>query len=165
MVGDFKNITVVGLGMIGGSVVKALRTKGFSGQIFGLDQNVESIEEAFQNGFIDNSTSDQKEIIEKSDLIILATPIGHFPKLLKSIKEDLKEQCIVTDVGSVKASVHQIAESILEPSQVFIGGHPMIGSEKSGFKASKGHLFENAYYFLTGVKKRKQCYVCAQRGC
>ncbi len=48
MVGDFKNITVVGLGMIGGSVVKALRTKGFSGQIFGLDQNVESIEEAFQ---------------------------------------------------------------------------------------------------------------------
>lgn len=148
MVSDFKNITVVGLGMIGGSIIKALKSKSYMGNVYGIDNNENSILEAFNEGLILNCKSEEARINE-SDLVILATPIGKFHSLLESIVGDLKKGCIVTDVGSVKNSVHIVANQILKDTQTFIGGHPMIGSEKSGFSASKAHLFENAYYFLT----------------
>lgn len=150
MVGDFKNITIVGLGMIGGSIAKALKAKGFEGNVYGLDRDNIIIEKAYNDGVIHNSENDSKSIISKSDLVIMATPVGFFPNLLQSIKDDLKQGCIITDVGSVKKQVHEIANKILGQDYIFIGGHPMIGSEKSGLGASKPHLFENAYYFVTG---------------
>lgn len=152
MVGDFKKITVIGLGMIGGSIAKALKTKGFQGQIFGIDQNIESVKEAFDQGVISNREVDEVNLIRESDLIILATPIGYFEGVLNKIRPYLKDGCVITDVGSVKGSVHKIASKILDDKAIFIGGHPMIGSERTGFNASKSHLFENAYYFLTSAQ-------------
>lgn len=149
MVGDFKNITVVGLGMIGGSITKALKTRGFNGHVFGLDKNTENIGKVYREGFIDNSDNDFKMVISRTDLVVLATPVSFFPSVLQSIKDDLKKGCIITDVGSVKRPIHKLVSRILGTTQNFVGGHPMVGSEKSGFVASKLHLFENAYYFLT----------------
>lgn len=149
MVSDFKTVTVIGLGMIGGSVVKALKTQGYRGQVFGMDHDEKTVHQAFLEGCINNSKVDEKALIEQSDVVVLATPIQYYPEILESIREHLKASCIVTDVGSVKGTVHQMAIKLLDGKATFIGGHPMIGSEKTGFKAAKAHLFENAYYFLT----------------
>ena len=146
---DFKTITIIGLGMIGGSFAKALRTKGFSGRIYGFDRDESTVIMAYKDGVINNSNGYDKSIIKQADLLILATPIGKFNQILSELSEYLNPTCLVTDVASVKKSVHDIASDILGQSLTFIGGHPMIGSEKTGYTASKAHLFENSYYFLT----------------
>ena len=149
---DFKNITIIGLGLIGGSIAKALKENGFKGFVYGIDTNGENINKAFIEGVID------KEGLYKTDLLILAIPIGNYEVALKESLKYLTKDCIITDVGSVKVKAHEIIEKNILSSQTFIGGHPMIGSEQSGFKAAKPHLFENAYYFLTSQNKNQEAF-------
>ncbi|MCD6435502.1 MAG: prephenate dehydrogenase/arogenate dehydrogenase family protein [Clostridiales bacterium] len=145
---EFKSIGIVGLGLIGGSIAKALKEKGFKGKIYGVDINEDNISDALLENVI------IQDELNHIDLLILAIPIGKYKSALLENLKYLKEDCIITDVGSVKVKTHEIIEKLILPSQIFVGGHPMIGSEKSGFKVSKAHLFENAYYFLTSRNKK-----------
>lgn len=140
---DFRNIAIIGLGLIGGSIAKSLKEKGFKGKIYGIDINEDNINQALAEGVIDQGE------LKQIDLLILAIPIGKYESALKSVSKYLRQDCIITDVGSVKVKAHEIVEKTILPSQTFVGGHPMTGSEKSGFKAAKAHMFENAYYFLS----------------
>ncbi len=153
MIEDFKQITIVGLGLIGGSFAKALKKKEFKGKVCGIDSDLKVIKEAIKTGVIDQKFNEFADIVSKTDLMILALPVGIYEDFFEKYGEYIKSDCIITDVGSVKSKAHKIIEKHLTGDQIFIGGHPMIGSEKSGFAVAKAHLFENAYYFVTAEDK------------
>ncbi|QUH24834.1 prephenate dehydrogenase [Serpentinicella alkaliphila] len=149
MMNDFKKISIIGLGLIGGSIALALKNSGFKGQIIGRDLNSDNIKVAKELQVVDIFADSIKESVEHADLIIIATPLRYYESIFKEMSTHIKGDTIITDVGSVKGYVHKLANTYLPANTKFIGGHPMAGSEKSGISASNPYMFENAYYFLT----------------
>ncbi|OJV66785.1 MAG: hypothetical protein BGO41_05015 [Clostridiales bacterium 38-18] len=148
----FKSIVVIGLGLIGGSIVKALRLKGYTGKIIGIDSNQSTREQAMTSGLCDEVVAIEAVTtgkVDKADLILLAVPLGRVKETLKQINVLIGTDTLITDVGSVKTTVHQMFNDLFETKLAFIGGHPMAGSDRMGFSNASPILFENAYYFLT----------------
>ncbi len=138
----------VGLGLIGGSVAKAIRQYIPDCQIVAFDKNKEALALAIQEGTINTSCSGIDDNFQNCDYIFLCAPISYNNAYLCQLKDVITPGCILTDVGSVKTSIHEeIARLGME--DCFIGGHPMSGSEKTGFVNSKALLLENAYYVMT----------------
>lgn len=157
-----KRIGFIGLGLIGGSIAKAVRQYYPDYEILAFDKNKETLALAVQEGTIDISCASIDESFRQCSYIFLCAPIAFNAAYLTQIKEYLAPDCILTDVGSVKTSIHE--EVIrLGMEEQFIGGHPMAGSEKSGFVNSKALLIENAYYILTPSAKVSQEKVEAYR--
>lgn len=146
----FKSISIIGLGLIGGSLAKALRLRGFKGQLSGFDTNKDTLVLAKASGLFNHLDKQPLENAPLTDLIILAVPLGHLQSAMEAARILIQPGTVVMDVGSVKGTVHTLAETILKDTgAVFIGGHPMAGSERGGFNAGSPILFENAYFFLT----------------
>jgi len=143
---------IIGLGLIGGSIAKALKERLNIQQIIGIDHDIKTIELALSEGAVTSGFTQLSPQIADSDIVFICTPVGKTLEWVKKIIPLVKSQCIITDVGSTKLQlIHQIEQ--LDCNFHFVGGHPMTGSEKSGFMASKSHLFENAYYILTPCSK------------
>ncbi|MCR4675087.1 MAG: prephenate dehydrogenase [Lachnospiraceae bacterium] len=143
-----KTVGFIGLGLIGGSIAKALLNYDPSIQIYGHAFHKETLEEAFHEGVILNNDFLPLEKFGSFDLIFLCSPVKVNIHYLKELKPYLNENCLITDVGSVKGDIHA-AVNALGLSHQFIGGHPMTGSEKIGFKNASSDLLENAYYIVT----------------
>lgn len=143
-----KKIGFIGLGLIGGSIAKAIRQYYPAWKILAFDKNKETLALAVQEGTIHTSCSSIDEHFRDCAYIFLCAPISYNTAYLSQLKEYLGPDCILTDVGSVKTSIHEEVTA-LGLEKYFIGGHPMAGSEKSGFINAKAHLIENAYYILT----------------
>ena len=149
---DFKKITIIGVGLIGGSLGLALKEKKPNFKIVGIDkQNI--IEKAIALGAIDEGTVNLKEGIKKADIIIIATPVKTIINILTQINPFLKKGCLVTDTGSIKQKIVQKANKILSKDIHFIGGHPMAGSEKYGIESADPYLFYNKTYILAPTPK------------
>ena len=147
-----KKIGFIGLGLIGGSIAKAIRQYYPDYDIIAFDKNKESLALAIQEGTIHTSCSSIDDNFRGCNYIFLCAPVTYNAAYLSQLKDLLDENCILTDVGSVKTSIHEeVIRLGMEAN--FIGGHPMAGSEKSGFMNSKAHLIENAYYILTPSAK------------
>lgn len=146
---DIDRICIIGLGLMGGSLALGLKNKGFQGIIVGYDTNLKYMEEAYDSTAIDIIPECLESAIENADIIIIAVSLLNYSDILGKINTHGKRGVIVTDVGSVKTYPMELAKSKLKDDRYFIGGHPMSGSEKSGFKAGNPFLYENAYYFLT----------------
>ena len=147
-----KKIGFVGLGLIGGSIAKAIRQYYPNYELIAFDKSKESLALATQESTIDVACSSIDDNFSNCNYIFLCAPVAYNTAYLKQIKNYLHEDCILTDVGSVKTSIHEeIIRLGMEDN--FIGGHPMAGSEKSGFANSKAHLIENAYYIITPSAK------------
>lgn len=146
----FDKITIVGLGLIGGSMAAAFKRKHVEAEITGVDRR-EIVETAVRKGFIDNGHSSDAlaTALEGADLVVLATPIQSILQLLSQIAPLLKTGCLVTDVGSTKRTIVHRAAHVFPSGAHFAGGHPMTGSEARGIAAADPFLFENAYYVLT----------------
>ncbi len=144
-----KTIFIAGLGLIGGSIAKAIsQTNDYC--IIGYDTNVKASKYALSQQIIDIQAHNFNEAAKQADVIILATPISETIKLLKTLDQiNFTHEVIVTDVSSVKGSIMAVANELSNEKIVFIGGHPMAGSHKTGIQAAKEHLFENAIYVLT----------------
>jgi len=129
----------------------ALCFKGRPGvHLVGFSNNAHSVEKYKKLGVVDDATTSVEEAAENADFIFLCVPVGLLERYLSQLRRlPLKPGCIITDVGSTKASVVQIAEELNFTETHFIGGHPMAGSERSGVEAADAHLFENAFYVLT----------------
>lgn len=149
-----EDITVgfIGFGLIGGSIAKALREKHPDMIMIGYDHHVDSInknlELALQDGTLNKVTHDLDKDFCCCDLILLCSPVLRNIKYLELLKPIIKPSSIISDVGSVKGAMHEAVEH-LGLSQNFIGGHPMAGSEKTGYEHADARLLENAYYILT----------------
>lgn len=138
----------IGLGLIGGSVAKALRRAMPDITIIAYDTNTAAPVQAKKEGIIDMDASSINDSFSGCDYIFLCAPVSGNDINLASLKQFISPSCILTDVGSVKGGIHKSIEAA-GLSRQFIGGHPMAGSERFGYINSKAGLLENAYYILT----------------
>lgn len=149
-----KDITAgfIGLGLIGGSIAKAIRKSNPNTRIIAYNRNPDNINKNLQiakeEGVLDKISLNLEEDFKECDLIFLCAPVLSNIEYLKKLKSIIKSDCILTDVGSVKGNIHH-AVNELKLEKNFIGGHPMAGSEKTGYRHSNERLLENAYYILT----------------
>lgn len=150
-----KKIGFIGLGLIGGSIAKAIREYHPDYEIIAFDKNKETLALATQDSCIDVACTTIDDNFHHCNYIFLCAPVSYNTAYLKQLSRFLHEDLIITDVGSVKAAIHEEAKALGLESH-FIGGHPMAGSEKSGFVNSKPVLIENAYYIITPSEKVSQ---------
>lgn len=141
-------IGFIGLGLIGGSIAKAVRQYYPDCEITAFDKSKETLALALQENVITASCSTIDDSFRGCDFIFLCTPVSYNNEYLKQVCRYLDSNTILTDVGSVKTSIHEEVRSLGLDRQ-FIGGHPMAGSEKSGYCNAKAFLIENAYYIIT----------------
>lgn len=142
-------IGFIGLGLIGGSIAKTIKKKLPETEIFAYDTDSGSLDHALKDGAIDSALTDfSPNLYSDLDIVFLCAPVHSNTEYLSALKNNLRDDAILTDVGSVKGEINEIIESA-GLSSWFIGGHPMAGSEKSGYINSNDHLIENAYYILT----------------
>jgi len=149
---SFNKITIIGVGLIGGSLGLALKEKNPNFKIVGIDKQ-EIIEKAIARGAIDEGTVNLEEGIKEADIVIIATPVKTILNILTQINPFLKKGCLVTDTGSTKQQIVQKANKVLSKDVFFIGGHPMAGSEKYGIESADPHLFQDKTYILTPNNK------------
>jgi prephenate dehydrogenase len=143
------NISIIGLGLIGGSLGLALRESPINVIVCGWDRDPAVITGALERGAIQRSAFTLAEAVGDADVVVLATPVMVVKAILPAIAPYLKRGAVVTDVASTKAQVMTWAEEILPHSVSFIGGHPMAGSEQHGISHARADLFRNAVYCLT----------------
>ena len=143
----FERVSILGGGLLGGSIALALQGKT---EVRLWSRKPEAVAPALELG-LENATSDLAEAVARADLLILAVPVGAMPQLLTdSINAGLPGSCLITDVGSVKQAPHESLAPIVEKSgNPFIGSHPMAGSEQNGLGSAKPDLFDNAACLLT----------------
>jgi prephenate dehydrogenase len=149
---SFNKITIIGVGLIGGSLGLALKEKKPNFKIVGIDKQ-KIIEKAIARGAIDEGTANLKEGIKEADIVIIATPVKTILNILTQINPFLKKGCLVTDTGSTKGQIVERADKVLSKDIFFIGGHPMAGSEECGIESANPHLFQDKTYILTPTKK------------
>lgn len=143
-----KTIGFIGLGLMGGSIARAIRKYHKDYYLLAYDQNRETLATAVSSGIIDAVCESEDDRFSNCDYIFLCSPVEYNVKYLKYLKQIIGPDTIITDVGSVKGPIHKEIQK-LNMESCFIGGHPMAGSEKSGFEASSDRLIENAYYIIT----------------
>jgi len=149
---SFNKISIIGVGLIGGSLGLALKEKKPNFKIVGIDRQ-KMIEKAIVRGAIDEGTVNLEEGIEEADIVIIATPVKTILDLLPKINPFLKRGCLVTDTGSTKKQIVDRANKVLSKDAFFIGGHPMAGSEKCGIESADPHIFQDKTYILTPNNK------------
>ena len=148
----YHKIGFIGLGLIGGSIAKAVRQYFPDYEIIAFDKNRETLALATQESLIHVAATSIDDNFKGCSYIFLCAPVSYNTAYLKQIAGYVDDGCILTDVGSVKTNIHEEVEA-LGLEEYFIGGHPMAGSEKSGYVNSKAMLIENAYYVLTPSAK------------
>lgn len=152
---DFK-IGFIGFGLIGGSIARALKKINSSYHLVAYDYHKNNpstdLQAALHDQVLDRVTTTLSEEFPDCDLVFLCAPVLSNIEYLKQLKPLLKSDCILTDVGSVKTNIHEAVEELDLEAQ-FVGGHPMTGSEKTGYHNSYALLLENAYYILTPTAK------------
>jgi prephenate dehydrogenase len=141
-------ITIIGLGLIGGSMGLALRRAGAGLEVVGFARRPEVASRALELGAVDRTEGSLISAVKDAELVLIATPAMAIKEILAEIGGSLREGSIVTDAASTKAKVMDWAEETLPPSVSFIGGHPMAGKETSGIEAADGDLFQGCTYCL-----------------
>jgi len=142
-------LTVVGLGLLGGSVARAARARRVAREIVGVGRTASVLGRARAAGVVDTTTHDLAAGVRGADLVVLCTPVGTLPGLVRGAWPHLAAGAVLTDVGSVKGPIVAAAEACPPGSGAFVGSHPMAGSERSGFEASQADLFEGRLALVT----------------
>lgn len=149
----FKQITIIGVGLIGGSIGLAVKKKRLSRRLIGVTAHKGTLEKAIRRRAIDRGTLEAKKSVLGSDMVILATPVDKVLSTLKMITPYLEKGCIVIDVASVKEEIVRNAERAIGRKGYFVGTHPMAGSEQRGIDKAYANLFKGAPCILTKTKK------------
>lgn len=149
-------MSIIGVGLLGGSIGLAVRAVLNDCEIIGYGHRQETLERAVEIGAIDRGTVDLADATAGADLVVLCTPVGLSSEILWKLASSLKQGAVVTDVGSTKASVVELAGKILPEGVSFVGSHPMAGSEKRGVEFARADLFQNALCILTPGEKTDQ---------
>ena len=156
MFADFRqirNITILGVGLIGGSLGLALKTKGFHGEITGLGRRMQTLDIALERGAVDSATTDFQTGIFDADIVVIGTPVDLIPEMVQRIAEIRTSDprpLLITDVGSIKGQiVEELENSLTIPHLHFVGSHPMAGSEQTSVAAARADLFDGAKCIVT----------------
>lgn len=148
--GQRKRITIIGLGLIGGSLGLAIKASGSLSdvEIVGHDRERSAEDTAKRMGAIDRAEHNLPRAVEGAGMVIIATPLLAIREVLQQIAEDLSEGCIVTETGSTKESVMEWAAALLPTTVSFVGGHPMAGKEAQGIENADAELFKGRAYCI-----------------
>ena len=150
----FRKITIVGVGLLGGSLGLAIKRLRLADEVTGYVRRAASVAECKKAKAVDSCTRDLREAVAGADLIVLCTPLAQMLPLLKEMLPAIKRGAIITDVGSVKTTVVKELESLVSKAGAhFIGSHPMAGAEKTGVAAARAELFVNAVCVVTPTKR------------
>ncbi len=149
----FKKVTIIGLGLIGGSLAWGLKKTGQIEEVTGVDIDEDTLEYAVNKNIVDNVSSDPNEAVRNTDLVVVATHVGLIPKVVNSLIANLSAKTTITDVGSIKEDIVKEIEGFLPSDVHFVGGHPIAGSERSGISYSDGELFIGKECVLTPTSR------------
>lgn len=145
-----RKLSIVGVGLLGGSLGLAVRQRQIAQQVVGVVRRPEAIAECERLGVVDLATGNIARGVQDADLVVLCSPLGQMESLFHQMAPSLSPDAVVTDVGSVKESVVQRLEPVARSAGVrFVGSHPMAGSEKTGPKSARADLFESAVCVIT----------------
>ena len=149
---NFGNLTLIGIGLINGSIAKVLRSKGAVGEITACARRPETRARALELGLCDRAVEDPAEAVAEADLVVLGTPPAAMGPVARAMAPGLRDSCVITDVGSVKAQiVRDVCPALPDPS-MFVPGHPVAGTEHSGPDAAFETLFVNRRCVLTPIE-------------
>ena len=153
---SFRQITIIGTGLIGGSFGLAARKAGFTGRITGCDRE-HVLRQARDFGAIDEAHTSAEAAVHGSDLVVLATPVGSIIDLIERIGPLVSPDALITDVGSTKSEIMARARDVFGSSVAkrFLPGHPMAGKEHSGIEHADARLFDGAVWLLTPYPDQK----------
>lgn len=145
----FHRITIVGLGLIGGSLGLAVKRRRLAQRVVGVSRHPSTLRRAKRRGAIDVGTTDLARAAQGADLVVLATPVDQIVPLAQRAASAMRAGTIITDVGSTKAALVRALERSLLPGVAFVGAHPIAGSEAQGIEAASARLFDGAVCVLT----------------
>lgn len=146
----FKQVTIVGLGLIGGSLGMALRRRRLAAKVVGLSRYPATIRLAKRCGAIDEGTTDARQAVRDADLVVLASPVDLIAPQGKRLAQLMRPGSVLTDVGSTKGSIVR-ALGRLPKGIAFVGAHPLAGSERRGITAARADLFDGSVCLITKV--------------
>jgi len=149
----FNKVTIIGVGLIGGSLARVLKSRGLAGSIHGAGRSRETLEKAIRLGVIDHMGQGSADAAEHADLVVLATPVGTFEPIVREIAPRLKPGAILTDVGSVKGRLVRSLEGLLPAGVHFVPAHPIAGREQHGVEAASDGLFQGARCIVTPTER------------
>ena len=149
----FKKVTVIGIGLLGGSIGMAMKKNHLAREVLGVSRRQTTLGYAVKKKIVDKASSNIVKSVQGADLVILATPVQTILTLLANIGKHLKRGCIVMDVGSTKTSIVEAAEKNLPSHAFFVGTHPLAGSEKKGVEFSNPDLFNKSFCIITPTDK------------
>jgi prephenate dehydrogenase len=151
---QFKKITLIGVGLLGGSLGLAIKRRRVARRVEGYVRRAATVAECRKLKAVDHATLDLRSAVADADLIILCTPLAQMRPLVKQMLPALKRGAIITDVGSVKGSVVKELESLVgRAGGHFVGSHPMAGAEKTGVSAARADLFKCAMCVVTPTRR------------
>ena len=152
----FKKICIIGCGLIGSSLARAIKKNNLAEKIVSSNRSDAANQKVIELKIVDDSSSDTKKMAEGSDLVVIATPLSSYEDVISKIKNSLKNGVILTDVGSVKENIINLVEKNIPENISWIPSHPIAGTEESGPEAGFSELFQNRWCILTPSKKAKE---------
>ena len=148
------NLSIIGVGLIGGSLARALRKAKLVGRVTGCNRSEKTLKKAVELDVIDDYYLNISEAVKDADVIIIGTPLSVSEKILPKLADSMSANTVLTDVGSVKGGIVNVAKEVLaEKFSNFVPGHPIAGTEKNGVEASFEDLFVNHRVILTPLKE------------
>ena len=145
-----KKVCIIGVGMIGGSLAKAINKTHQSEIVFGFGRDKSRLEKAQKSNVIDQYSTDIGEALDGSNMVIIATPVGSYESILRLMKPHIVKDMIISDVGSTKVSVIEAVKTVFGNTlDNFIPAHPISGKEKVGFEVSDADLFVDKKVIIT----------------
>lgn len=156
-------LTVIGVGLIGGSFARALRQAGLVRAVVGSGRGEANLRRAVELGVIDRYELDPARAVAEADVVVVGVPLGAMRAVFTAIAPALKPTAIVTDVGSAKATVVADAQAAFGSRPTFVPGHPIAGTEKSGVEASFAELFQRRKVILTPLPETDPAATAAVR--
>lgn len=148
-----KKITIIGLGLMGGSLAKAVRAKGLAKKIWALAKNDESRQRFERLQLADSVTTDLEEAVRDADIIVLCTAPTLIMEYVRRLRILAESDALITDIGSTKEKIMTCAQKIFSRKNNFVGAHPMAGSEKTGAEYAAADLYEQSVCILSPLKR------------
>ncbi|MDH5300497.1 MAG: prephenate dehydrogenase/arogenate dehydrogenase family protein [Gammaproteobacteria bacterium] len=152
-----KQLTIIGVGLIGGSLARAAKKNNLVQRVVGVDRNIDQLKKAVELGVIDAYETDIANGVKDAEIVVVAVPLGAMESVFAAMKDHLPADAVISDVGSSKRSVVDAAKKAfgqLPPG--FVPGHPIAGTEKSGVEASFAELYEQRCVIITPVETSAQ---------
>tara|TARA_B110000438_G_scaffold299719_1_gene350501 strand:- start:931 stop:1830 length:900 start_codon:yes stop_codon:yes gene_type:complete len=152
----FKKVCIIGCGLIGSSLARAIKKNNLAEKIVSSNRSDATNKKVVELKIVEDSSTNTKKMVEGSDLIIIATPLSSYQEIILKIKNSLNKGAILTDVGSVKENIINLVEDNIPDNVSWIPSHPIAGTEQSGPEAGFSELFINRWCILTPSKQAKE---------